>query len=312
MSERARETDDGTYPNVEEEQAKNAAREISPTAGVACLCGVPLVDQNDRRRCPVHKSGEPPLSSLQTQFHTGDWTPSALAAMQGKGSIEALCERSHAIAKEKGWCDKPRPFYSLSNLMQSELAEALEDFRAHRALDEIYYEESKVAAGPNVPRSQRCEIGYHQPTATGYCSCWVVDKKCCGIPIELADGIIRIAQFCGTEKIDLQKEVKTILNERLIRHELEWGDDFEFMLASANLFISLAFVSSNRPSRGLPGLSMSVGYEICEDSIGFYLASAWIVIFDFCSAHKIDIWAAINEKEAYNRSRSFRHGNKKV
>ena len=34
--------------------------------------------------------------------------------------------------------------------------------------------------------------------------------------------------------------------------------------------------------------------------------------FDFCKFHNIDLWAAIDEKEAYNRTRSERHGGKKI
>lgn len=280
MTERIRETDDGTYPYVEEEKAKNKAREV-------------------------------------------EYAPSALAAMQGKGSIQALCERSHAIAKEKGWCDTPRPIHSTTNLMQSELAEALEDFRAHRALSEIYYEETKVAAGPQVPRSPRCEIGYHQPTATGYCSCWTVDKKPCGIPIELADCLIRIAQYCGTEGLDLQgaseragKDDARSVSKLLLTKDI----DFELMLAKANYFISQAFGATFEFENAADDLNVSLpDGEVFKASKLMGLVSlgrAWNVIFDFCNQDlpdgNIKLWAAIDEKEAYNKSRSYRHGGKKV
>jgi hypothetical protein len=53
-------------------------------------------------------------------------------------TIRALCERSHAIAQEKGF--GTNPFHTDTILMQSELAEALEDWRQHHPVNEVWYE----------------------------------------------------------------------------------------------------------------------------------------------------------------------------
>lgn len=42
------------------------------------------------------------------------------------------------------------------------------------------------------------------------------------------------------------------------------------------------------------------------------MADVIVRVLDFCGAHKIDIARAVSEKMAYNQSRPFRHGNKKL
>jgi hypothetical protein len=52
-----------------------------------------------------------------------------------------LCADSHRISKEHGWLDVKRTVAGDIALMHSEISEALEDYRVHRGLDEIYYED---------------------------------------------------------------------------------------------------------------------------------------------------------------------------
>lgn len=89
-------------------------------------------------------------------------------------TVTDLIERSYGTAKEKGWWDDnagaDRSFGTALMLMVSELAEALEEYRQNRALDEIWYADS---------------------------------GKPEGIPVELADTIIRIADLCGHYNIPL-------------------------------------------------------------------------------------------------------------
>jgi NTP pyrophosphatase (non-canonical NTP hydrolase) len=88
---------------------------------------------------------------------------------------------SYNNAYEHGWHDKERSVAELICLMHSELSEALEEHRNGKLPTEVYYNEAK----PDKPE---------------------------GIPIELADCIIRIFDFCGKYGIDLEDAI----NEKMI------------------------------------------------------------------------------------------------
>jgi len=79
----------------------------------------------------------------------------------------------HQNAIDHGWHDKPREIGTTLMLCVCELTEAMEEHRDHRDTDEIYYKGDKPE----------------------------------GIPIEIADCIIRLLDFCGKENIDIGKAI---------------------------------------------------------------------------------------------------------
>jgi len=88
--------------------------------------------------------------------------------------IKTLCRESHQTSTDKGWWEKENSFGEQISLMHSELSEAFEDHRNNHAIDEIYYKGDKP----------------------------------CGIPTELADVMIRIADNCQKYGIDLDEALK--------------------------------------------------------------------------------------------------------
>jgi len=104
-----------------------------------------------------------------------------------------LIESSHGIARSKGWWDdsneeNDHEFPTQLMLVVSEMAEALEEYRLGKGLNEIYFDEK---------------------------------GKPLGIPIELADAVIRICDVVGGRGIDLVRAInikETYNKQRPHRH----------------------------------------------------------------------------------------------
>ena len=201
-------------------------------------------------------------------------------------TIASLCTRSHAISLEKGWVTAegdPRTFATTTNLHHSELSEAMEEFRAHRGLDETYYE------GPDGTRYSALKEG---ADSSGY--------KPCGIPVELADFVIRVCQWAGTSQAGAMLQVEFDVAMDRLPPAADAVLGFDDALAEMHMYVSIAHMTS----RAVKTPSIALSARIRP------LAAALAVAFAFCKDNGIYLWAAIDEKEAFNRTRSFKHGGK--
>lgn len=177
-------------------------------------------------------------------------------------NLNELAKSSYAVATEKGWWSGPeRSDATLSLLMTSEISEALEDFRANKDPAHIWYE----------------------------------GEKPCGIPIELADFIIRVADYAGHKGLDLDP---TERSSRL----MPFSEDLLDSWARASYAISTFYAQCENPADRTSAKEQSERYlrEACEH------------VFYGCNANGIELVAAIRIKEAFNRTRPIRHGGKKV
>ena len=113
-------------------------------------------------------------------------------------NINDLIAEAHANAVAHGFWEENRPFAEQIALMHSELSEALEEFRDGKGLNETYY--SCTTEGPG--RRQNC-LYPGRP-----CPAECPNQKPEGIPIELADAIIRICDACGQYGIDLDRAIR--------------------------------------------------------------------------------------------------------
>jgi NTP pyrophosphatase (non-canonical NTP hydrolase) len=106
----------------------------------------------------------------------GEAVQTAWQAAADASGVRGWQKAIHDWAEGKGWWDKDRPrsFGDLTMLMVTELAEAYEEHREGRGVTEIY----------------------ERPEKPG---------KLEGIPVELADCVIRIFDFAEEHGIDLQE-----------------------------------------------------------------------------------------------------------
>mgnify|MGYP001193019299 CR=1 FL=1 len=132
--------------------------------------------------------------------------------------------------------------------------------------------------------------------------------KPCGIPIELADFVIRVCQYYGSAGRGDELE-RGMGVEHALRPHNDVPDDAEALITGLHASTSMAFIAFS---------FALAGNKVDLPAIGFpseplpYLASALLSLFDFCKKKDINLWAAIDEKEAYNRTRPQKHGGKKM
>jgi len=199
--------------------------------------------------------------------------------------LNKLAEVSNTVACEKGWWDgPPRSVAALTLLMQSENSEALEDYRANKALTDVWYEVKFITT--NKATFTKAELEAHRPSPGNE----IKEAKPCGIPIEIADTLIRVADFAANRNLDLGAEYKKLPPGRSCT-------DFEEALAESNYWIALAWRCHKNREDG----------RLAE-----YLVKACDCLILMCEHKGIDIEAAIEEKTAFNRTRPQRHGGKKI
>lgn len=136
-------------------------------------------------------------------------------------TINTLIEESHRNAVDKGWYNPPKTFPEAIALFHEEASEALKEYRNGHEPGEIYWKiDTKNNTGyagrvmtddefRTLPDSTQIDLfngGHAKPE---------------GIPIEMADILIRVADTCGFYGIALEDalRIKMAFNiTRPIRH----------------------------------------------------------------------------------------------
>ncbi len=125
--------------------------------------------------------------------------------------VQDMVNLAHAQSTKSGfWGDDGKKEYNASEklmLMVSELAEALEEARSKRAVNEVYYNRGvlTVKLAETVTDDDITVVINSIALLDGVTSVTASNaKKPEGFPMELADCVIRIGDICGREGIDLQ------------------------------------------------------------------------------------------------------------
>ena len=182
--------------------------------------------------------------------------------------LAELQREAHAIAKDHGWWDEERSFGDLIALVHSELSEALEAYRAWGMQSyQIATDGSTAASPPYEPVAQK-------------------DWKPEGVPSELADVVIRVADMAEHHGMDLDMEAR---DTPFIAPETfgEW-------IADAHSFAVAAYICKRND----------------EKQCNWFLSRVIAHAQRMAAHYGIDLDAAIEAKMEYNRGRSYRHGGK--
>ena len=175
--------------------------------------------------------------------------------LEDEKMLNKLAKEINDIAKEKGWHDEERTFGEYCALFHAEISEALEEYRSGKELTKLYFSRNKPE----------------------------------GVPIELADVIIRILDYCGQYDIDIDERMTKII---------DIVDQFAGIPANIGDFLA---EFHNRISKA---------YNDYVSLREYHLAVVISMIYYFCELYKIDIEKAISLKITYNRTREYRHGGK--
>jgi NTP pyrophosphatase (non-canonical NTP hydrolase) len=116
-------------------------------------------------------------------------------------NLNELAADIHTTAVEKGWWGTVNPFAQQCANFHGEVSEAWEEWRKGRGMTEVYYLE-RWSHSPSPYPSNALQGG------------WVATDeerntlKPEGIPIELADIIIRVLDTCDEAGIDIEAAVR--------------------------------------------------------------------------------------------------------
>lgn len=192
----------------------------------------------------------------------------------------AIAHRVHSIAKAHGWWDKPPSLEELSLLCASELFEALEAYRSNQP--SFYF--------------MRKEVGIYT-TKTVRCTAWedYKNEKPEGVLVELADCAIRIYDLCGRYKIDLNRILIPVTYEHR---------NFTSFLFYVNHALTLAGTYSAPPDHPEAQFAMTGGVD--------YFVIALSAIIAYFSLIGEDFLTYVHAKMAYNQTRPYRHGGKRL
>lgn len=117
--------------------------------------------------------------------------------------INEVAKQIHENAVDHGWWDEERGFPEIIALCHSELSEALEEYRNGRMPTEIYYAKSICQESGSLCVPDAADECPNNPEQCGSYK----RGKPEGIPIELADVIIRVLDYCGYAGIDIDAAI---------------------------------------------------------------------------------------------------------
>ena len=190
--------------------------------------------------------------------------------------FRALQKEAHTIAKDHGWWDEERTFGDLTALVHSELSEALEAYRKYEdcLCHYLFHPMEDEVADAHISRD----------------AIWPVE----GVPMELADVVIRVADMAEHYGVDMAATFESIVGGSSERDMS--GKTFGDWISLCHATFSIAFAVRE--------------YDFPGETWQEHMAEGCYLVQRMAAHYGIDLDAAFEAKMEYNRSRSYRHGGK--
>jgi hypothetical protein len=207
-------------------------------------------------------------------------------------NLNELATRIHEQNKAAGWWDIPRPRVQTAWLVVTELAEATEAERAGKYTNMAAFETdildnkrvSREIYGPDPERSLSImwETSFRR---------YVKDA----FEDEIADAVIRLLDFAGSESIDIVLEPEDCK---------DYFDEYSTEIAFFSITDSLRCLASN-----LDGYGGS--FELRNINIRLEVCHALGTLMVVAEKRGFDLWHHVDLKLKYNATRPKMHGGKK-
>lgn len=204
-----------------------------------------------------------------------------------------LAEKIHKNAIDHGWWETERSFGEIIALCHSELSEALEEYRNDRPL--AWYACNPYDIFNGCKNMKHCENEVSNIGCTNITEfCRYKDSKPEGIAIELVDCVIRILDCFGHYKVDVDDLIANHMNE------VDTNDysNFGIFISWCHLFLSDAFLQNEQRENS----------KFTYDNLAYVV----IDINNYLKSQGFNLIDLINIKHAYNVTRTYKHGGKRI
>lgn len=220
-----------------------------------------------------------------------------------------LRDEVHKNAVDHGWWEKPITFSEVIVLCHSELSEAMEEYRAGRPM---------VYCGDGVRQGPACE----EEMCNGVnCLRYFPDRKPEGIAVELADCILRILDYMGRVRADVDGIIRDV-RALAPAPEAQSKKPLPDLVAGCHYLLSGAYSSQRQAEilgRKRDGRKIKPARphfplrpRDFERSARQRMVGCILDIMRWAKANGVDMEAVILAKNEYNKGRPYRHGGKRL
>lgn len=200
-------------------------------------------------------------------------------------NLNDFAKEVHENAVAHGWWDEERSDGTLRSLMHAELSEALEEYRAKRAM---VWHACKLGGMCETQEVHQGDIG------CDHCSPQM--RKPEGVAVELIDFVIRALDWMAKRELSFHESLNTVqafIENGTKKMDSGWWEDIR------------AF--------SLPDVVDVLHMLVCgfaSHDVGFEETEAIGIVFVWLNLQGIDPEALMLEKHEYNKMRPYKHGGK--